>query len=171
MLACEWYPQHYQPILVSGMSAINSAKKLSACSILDSSIGLIIRIICCVCRDFINVYFTVGIDSACGSMLTFLISGAFVCYCIVGLDECVCSCLRVSTCTGFYDLQVMPWFWVVVSSYTQEELARLIQFTTGSSQLPPDGFAELRPKLQFSPAPVRGFLPTAHTWYVCVLGI
>ncbi|KAG8126323.1 putative Protein KIAA0317-like protein [Naja naja] len=33
--------------------------------------------------------------------------------------------------------KVMRWFWTVVSSFTQEELARLLQFTTGSSQLPP----------------------------------
>ncbi|CAI9567217.1 unnamed protein product [Staurois parvus] len=35
--------------------------------------------------------------------------------------------------------KVMNWFWAVVSSFTQEELARLLQFTTGSSQLPPGG--------------------------------
>uniref|UniRef100_A0A8C6YA66 HECT-type E3 ubiquitin transferase n=1 Tax=Naja naja TaxID=35670 RepID=A0A8C6YA66_NAJNA len=40
--------------------------------------------------------------------------------------------------------KVMRWFWTVVSSFTQEELARLLQFTTGSSQLT---------------------LPTAHTCF------
>ncbi|XP_065176759.1 apoptosis-resistant E3 ubiquitin protein ligase 1-like isoform X1 [Sycon ciliatum] len=61
--------------------------------------------------------------------------------------------------------KVIPWFWVVVSSFTQEELARLVQFTTGSSQLPPDGFSELKPQFQISPAPVHGSLPTSHTCF------
>ena len=63
-------------------------------------------------------------------------------------------------------VQVVPWFWVAVSSFTQDELARLVQFTTGTSQLPPDGFSELKPQFQISPAPVHGSLPTSHTWWV-----
>lgn len=60
--------------------------------------------------------------------------------------------------------QVMRWFWTVVSSLTQEELARLLQFTTGSSQLPPGGFAALCPSFQIIAAPTHSTLPTAHTW-------
>jgi hypothetical protein len=56
-----------------------------------------------------------------------------------------------------------------VSSFTQEELARLVQFVTGSSQLPPGGFAELSPTLQISRAPVTDALPIAHTWLVNTL--
>lgn len=60
--------------------------------------------------------------------------------------------------------QVMKWFWAVVSSFTQEELARLLQFTTGSSQLPPGGFNTLCPSFQIIAAPTHSTLPTAHTW-------
>lgn len=60
----------------------------------------------------------------------------------------------------------MRWFWTVVSSFTQEELARLLQFTTGSSQLPPGGFAALCPSFQIIAAPTHSTLPTAHTWHV-----
>ena len=62
--------------------------------------------------------------------------------------------------------QVMRWFWTVVSSLTQEELARLLQFTTGSSQLPPGGFAALCPSFQIIATPTHSTLPTAHTWWV-----
>uniref|UniRef100_A0A8C6Y8M2 Apoptosis-resistant E3 ubiquitin protein ligase 1 n=1 Tax=Naja naja TaxID=35670 RepID=A0A8C6Y8M2_NAJNA len=60
--------------------------------------------------------------------------------------------------------KVMRWFWTVVSSFTQEELARLLQFTTGSSQLPP-GFAALCPSFQIIAAPTHSTLPTAHTCF------
>lgn len=35
------------------------------------------------------------------------------------------------------------WFWAAVESFNQEERARLLQFITGSSQLPLGGFAAL----------------------------
>ncbi|KAF0044452.1 hypothetical protein F2P81_003610 [Scophthalmus maximus] len=60
---------------------------------------------------------------------------------------------------------VMKWFWAVVSSFTQEELARLLQFTTGSSQLPPGGFNTLCPSFQIIAAPTHSTLPTAHTCF------
>ena len=47
-------------------------------------------------------------------------------------------------------LRVVDWFWAVVAEFSQEELARLVQFVTGSSQLPPGGFKELRPSLPYS---------------------
>ena len=53
-----------------------------------------------------------------------------------------------------------------MTTFTQEELARLVQFITGSSQLPPGGFAELSPPIQISSAPTTDALPTAHTWWV-----
>lgn len=59
----------------------------------------------------------------------------------------------------------MKWFWAVVSSFTQEELARLLQFTTGSSQLPPGGFNTLCPSFQIIAAPTHSTLPTAHTCF------
>lgn len=36
--------------------------------------------------------------------------------------------------------RVLAWFWAALSSFTTEERARLLQFTTGCSQLPPGGF-------------------------------
>ncbi|XP_063222882.1 apoptosis-resistant E3 ubiquitin protein ligase 1 isoform X2 [Bacillus rossius redtenbacheri] len=61
--------------------------------------------------------------------------------------------------------RVLDWFWTAVSNFTQEEMARLLQFTTGCSQLPPGGFAELSPRFQISAAPTFGSLPTAHTCF------
>ncbi|CAH1791950.1 unnamed protein product [Owenia fusiformis] len=61
--------------------------------------------------------------------------------------------------------QVLKWFWTIVSGFTQEEMARLLQFTTGCSQLPPGGFAELNPHFTISPSPMYGVLPTAHTCF------
>jgi apoptosis-resistant E3 ubiquitin protein ligase 1 len=62
--------------------------------------------------------------------------------------------------------RILDWFWTAVANFTQEEMARLLQFTTGCSQLPPGGFAELSPRFQITAAPTFGNLPTAHTWYV-----
>lgn len=64
--------------------------------------------------------------------------------------------------------RLLEWFWTTVSNFTTEEMARLLQFTTGSSQLPAEGFKELSPKFQLTPAPTFGSLPTAHTWCVSV---
>uniref|UniRef100_UPI00358E8D0A apoptosis-resistant E3 ubiquitin protein ligase 1 isoform X2 n=1 Tax=Myxine glutinosa TaxID=7769 RepID=UPI00358E8D0A len=61
--------------------------------------------------------------------------------------------------------KVMPWFWTVVASLTQEELARLLQFSTGSSQLPSGGFSELTPTFQIIASTFHGTLPTAHTCF------
>lgn len=58
----------------------------------------------------------------------------------------------------------MEWFWTIIAGFTKEEMGRLLQFTTGCSQLPPGGFAELNPKFQITAAPTYGNLPTAHTW-------
>ena len=48
-------------------------------------------------------------------------------------------------------------------TFKLEELARLVQFITGFSQLPPGGFAELSPPIQISSVPTADALPTAHT--------
>ncbi len=74
--------------------------------------------------------------------------------------------MKMSEHVDFLLPQVMKWFWAVVSSFTQEELARLLQFTTGSSQLPPGGFNTLCPSFQIIAAPTHSTLPTAHTWWV-----
>ena len=58
------------------------------------------------------------------------------------------------------------WFWAALASFTPEQFARLLQFATGSSQLPPGGFAELRPRFQVGPGEAApGSLPTAHTCF------
>ncbi|XP_014274256.1 apoptosis-resistant E3 ubiquitin protein ligase 1 isoform X1 [Halyomorpha halys] len=61
--------------------------------------------------------------------------------------------------------RILEWFWAAVCNFTHEEMARLLQFTTGSSQLPPGGFKELSPRFQLTPAPTFGNLPTAHTCF------
>ncbi|XP_064603718.1 apoptosis-resistant E3 ubiquitin protein ligase 1-like [Liolophura sinensis] len=62
-------------------------------------------------------------------------------------------------------LKVLDWFWTIVASFTEEQMARLLQFITGSSLLPPGGFAELNPKIQLTTAVTYGNLPTAHTCF------
>jgi len=42
------------------------------------------------------------------------------------------------------DSEQIIWFWRVVRALSQEDLCRLLQFTTGSSRVPPDGFQSLR---------------------------
>lgn len=82
--------------------------------------------------------------------------------------------------------RVLGWFWAAISNWNQTEMARLLQFTTGCSQLPPGGFQvssksntqkapkssrklisfqELNPRFQITAAPTFGNLPTAHTCF------
>lgn len=39
---------------------------------------------------------------------------------------------------------VIIWFWEIVSKYDQEDLAKLVQFITGSSKVPSEGFKGIR---------------------------
>jgi len=69
---------------------------------------------------------------------------------------------------GGPQLRTLDWFWLALSSFEPEQMAKLVQFVTGSAQLPPGGFADLRPKLQIGGAEgrlLRGGLPTAHTCF------
>lgn len=89
--------------------------------------------------------------------------------------------------------RVLGWFWAAVTNFSTEERARLLQFTTGCSQLPPGGFQvsfivyryryfylfyfnninlkiysqiqDLSPRFQLVAAPTFGALPTAHTCF------
>lgn len=82
--------------------------------------------------------------------------------------------------------RVLGWFWAAVGNFSKTEMARLLQFTTGCSQLPPGGFQvsffknwlwlkrnnnififnqELNPRFQLTAAPTFGNLPTAHTCF------
>ena len=77
---------------------------------------------------------------------------------------------------------VLQWFWEVLSHLGREDLSRFLQFCTGSSLLPPGGFAALKPLLQVKNVPFvnilneqlvqvswgggeRGSLPTSHTCF------
>ena len=60
---------------------------------------------------------------------------------------------------------VVGWFWTVVSGFCQEELSRLLQFTTGCSQLPPEGFSGLQPQFKISCSGAYDSLPMAHTCF------
>ncbi|XP_070180625.1 apoptosis-resistant E3 ubiquitin protein ligase 1-like [Littorina saxatilis] len=61
--------------------------------------------------------------------------------------------------------KVLDWFWTVIAGFTEEQMARLLQFITGCSQLPPGGFGELNPKVQLSPLHRFNSLPIAHTCF------
>lgn len=39
--------------------------------------------------------------------------------------------------------QIIQWFWEIISGFSQEELAKILQFCTGSSRTPIDGFRNL----------------------------
>ena len=66
--------------------------------------------------------------------------------------------------------EVVQWFWQAVRSWDAEKKSRLLQFTTGTSRIPVNGFKDL----QGSDGPRRftlekagdvNALPKAHTWY------
>ncbi|KAE9015602.1 hypothetical protein PR003_g15581 [Phytophthora rubi] len=71
--------------------------------------------------------------------------------------------------------QVVQWFWEAVRVFSQEERARLLQFVTGTSRVPAEGFRALlshdgrirRFSLQLVPigAPPTGLYPKAHTCF------
>ncbi|XP_022236629.1 E3 ubiquitin-protein ligase SMURF2-like, partial [Limulus polyphemus] len=49
---------------------------------------------------------------------------------------------RLKHCTP--DHNIVKWFWKVVESYSEERRARLLQFVTGSSRVPLQGFKALQ---------------------------
>ncbi|KAI6657993.1 Apoptosis-resistant E3 ubiquitin protein ligase 1 isoform X2 [Oopsacas minuta] len=73
----------------------------------------------------------------------------------------------INICTT--DRQVFPnllsWFWTLAESLPQAGRARIVQFTTGSGQLPPGGFDSLSPRFQIGLSPSSHKLPTAHTCF------
>jgi E3 ubiquitin-protein ligase HUWE1 len=65
--------------------------------------------------------------------------------------------------------EVVRWFWAAVESFSEEERARLLQFITGSSQLPLGGFGALASPISInkvSCAVVR----VRVLWWGCVRG-
>ena len=66
---------------------------------------------------------------------------------------------------GMLSKRTVEWFWTAVTNFTSEQRAKLLQFSTGSSHLPPGGFSELRPRFQISGNRIANALPTAHTCF------
>ncbi len=65
--------------------------------------------------------------------------------------------------------QVVTWFWKAVENYDGEMRARLLQFVTGTSKVPMNGFSELQGsqgprKFCIKKTGVATSLPRAHTW-------
>ncbi|KAF4325588.1 hypothetical protein BBO99_00000353 [Phytophthora kernoviae] len=73
------------------------------------------------------------------------------------------------------EIEVVRWFWDVVGSFTDDQRARLLQFATGSSRVPVEGFKALTSAsgivhsftLQLVPigTPPLGMCPRAHTCF------
>jgi E3 ubiquitin-protein ligase HUWE1 len=67
--------------------------------------------------------------------------------------------------------QVIIWFWEILESFTQKERAEFLQFVTGSSKVPLDGFRNLPGSSGIQKFSIHNVykeqdrLPTAHTWY------
>lgn len=60
--------------------------------------------------------------------------------------------------------ELTHWFWTALENLSQEQLAKLLQFVTGSSQVPLGGFASYSPKLKFAfLSDNASLLPTAST--------
>ena len=62
-------------------------------------------------------------------------------------------------------MSVLHWLWEALSHFSAEDMARFVQFVTGSSLLPPGGWADLSPVLQISLSGERGSLPTSQTCF------
>lgn len=92
---------------------------------------------------------------------------------ISGLPEIDLDDLKANTeYTGYTAVSnVIQWFWDVVSSFTKEDMARFLQFVTGTSKVPLEGFKALQgisgpQRFQIHKAygtPER--LPSAHTCF------
>ncbi|CAK0839186.1 unnamed protein product [Prorocentrum cordatum] len=63
---------------------------------------------------------------------------------------------------------VLGWFWEVVASFTEEQRALLLNFSTGSSRIPPGGFRDMSPQFQVQVLATdenQDRLPSAHTCF------
>ena len=61
---------------------------------------------------------------------------------------------------------VLGWFWQVLTHMPKEDMSRFVRFCTGTSLLPPGGWAGLKPLLQISwGGGERGSLPISHTCF------
>jgi len=79
----------------------------------------------------------------------------------ISVDEMKTFCVI----DGNFEL-ICNWFWSIISSFTKSELAQLLHFTTGCSQLPFGGFKLLNPPFKISFRPYHANqLPTSHTCF------
>jgi E3 ubiquitin-protein ligase NEDD4 len=63
-------------------------------------------------------------------------------------------------------------FWQTVEGWEAEKISRLIQFVTGTSRIPVNGFKDLQGsdgprKFTIEKTGEINSLPKAHTWYCC----
>ena len=67
---------------------------------------------------------------------------------------------------GYSDTDdIINWFWTAIQNFTEEEKAKMLQFITGSSQVPLEGFGAFIPPITIGKSIMpEGSLPTAHTW-------
>jgi E3 ubiquitin-protein ligase HUWE1 len=92
---------------------------------------------------------------------------------LCGTPEIDIDDLEANTVYNGYSAKdkVIVWFWRTLRAFTQEERARFIQFTTGTSQVPADGFKALvgmRGPQKFQVTRAHGnvnALPQAHTCF------
>lgn len=87
---------------------------------------------------------------------------------ISGLPEIDVEDLRNNTEYSGYTAAspVIQWFWEIVRSLDKEDLALLVQFVTGTSRVPLEGFKALQVHAQFLPvASVSTVIIPRHTSY------
>ena len=72
---------------------------------------------------------------------------------------------------GEYNMQhrVIQWFWMAMYSFPNELRLRFLQFVTGTSRVPMNGFAELQGSNGYQKFTIQSWgdyksLPRAHTW-------
>jgi len=66
-----------------------------------------------------------------------------------------------------YYPQLATWFWECLEEMSMNDRARILQFATGLTRLPPTGFADLVPsfKIDLNNAVDHTHLPTSHTCF------
>lgn len=98
---------------------------------------------------------------------------------ISGMPDIDIDDLRANTDYANYKPtdSVIRWFWSVLYSFTHEERALFLQFVTGTSKVPLEGFKALegmRGTQKFNIHKAFGnpdALPSAHTWYAHSVGL
>ena len=68
------------------------------------------------------------------------------------------------------DSPEIRWFWEIMSSFDRETMANFLQYVTGTSKVPVEGFKALKGIRGTQPFQIHKafddkLLPTSHTWY------